>query len=209
MCPEDLADALEHLAGPYTWPSESDEERPFGFTHEEGSALLSAYTAALPTLALGYRMWADPTISGWVSDLQGLDSKDREARAQELASGAPRGLGRRVIAEMLLRAAEAGRHWFVQAGAFSAPLDSAPAPHDPQRAPKRGAEHDRLLGVAQTADRIVRALVAYPHGIEPTASKGADQRAAQRLLQEVGARVLRESGPPPSPSRTRRLSVGR
>lgn len=199
MCPEDLAWALELLAGPYTF---SDDERPFGVSRDDGAGLSAAYRQALPTLALGYRLWADTQVCAWLQDLESMD--DPSHRIAELAKGAPRGVGRQVIAEMLTRAVRGGgRSQFVTVGAFAAFEGAVREDHDPKRAPKHGV-HDLTLGLATTADRIVRALVAYPNGIEPAKNPEAARRAAQRLLQEVAAKILR-SDRPSSPSRARRI----
>ena len=225
MCPEEMAEAvtdvewmagrlaaiLDSFARPYSWPTPPDADplkaRPFGYLPEKGAAVVGfAFSDALPTLALGLRLQADPTIRAWVKELQALEGPERQVRARELAAGAPRGVAGRVIAQMLLDAADGGLRRLVMAGAFSAAVGTTRNPHDPQRVPKQGAVHNRVVGLAKTADRIVRALVAYPRGIEPAANSDAASRACQRLLQEVGARILRDSelGAPASLSRTRR-----
>ena len=208
MCPEHLEEALDHLANPFAWTTDRKMQEPFAYPAEEGKALSAAYAAALPTLAFGYRLYVDPTITKWVDELQAIEPEIREHRAREMAAGAPRGIGRKVVLEMLMRGAETGRHAFVRAGTFAAVLGADPNPQDAKRAAKRGTEHNKLLGLATTADRIVRALVAYPTGIEPAENPEAARRTTQRFLQEVAVRVLGDSEErPASPAALRRLAA--
>jgi hypothetical protein len=65
-------------------------------------------------------------------------------------------------------------------------------------------KHDLVLSYAITADRIVRALVAYPGAIEVPAKPEAARRASQRLLQEVEAKIL--DGSRVAPARARRAA---
>ncbi len=168
--------------------------------------MYAAYAAALPTLALGYPLYADSTVRRWVDELEGLPPNLRADRARGMALGAPRGNGRRVIAYMLVNPSERGRSWLVQAGGFGAFIGAKRNAHESQRGVKHGLKHNRVLSLARTADRLVRALVAYPRGIEPAPNPEAEAKKAQRLLVEVAARLLHD-GPPRSPSKQRRLAA--
>lgn len=168
---------------------------------QAGAAMVAANVDAQPTNILGQRLCSEPVVAEWVSRLQRLEGRFREAKAQELTRGR-RGVGQRVLVELLLRAADDGMGRLATAGAFAAFMDSERQLHDPQREPKSG-KHDRVDSLERTADRIVRALVAYPAGIEPTDNPKAAKRSEQRLLQEVAAHILRED-PPASPARRRR-----
>ena len=201
MCPEELearVHELEWIASPYV---------SFGLEPGESRGMLLAYCDALPTLALGFRLRSDAHVSRWVDDLHAMSPEDRDTRIRELAKGAPRGKGQTVIRNLLARAADCGHTGaFVSAGAFVGTV--GPPPESGRRGPKHAAggseEHDKVAGLVKSADRIVSDLVGYETGTEPTKRNGPDRRAAQRMLQEVAAHILRDDSCPASPAAMRR-----
>lgn len=188
MCPKQLSDSVEGLVD---------------FVSSDSRSIRAAHTGALPALVLTVRLQADPVVRGWVDELTSLAPSDREHRAHVIAKGAPRGIGQRLIATLLLRAALTGKAYSMLAGSTVAAFEAAdPEPDAPQRAPKTGA-HDKIGNLAITADRLTRRLVAYPAAIEPCGD--ASRRAEQRLLQEAAAHLLDEVI---SPASQRRRSAG-
>lgn len=230
MCPEALCEALEWVALPWIWDGDGRRGgvldgvlkpapgsrcvlasgRAFGVDPDLAQGMRSASYDALPTLALGFRLESDPVVAGWVEDLHRMGVDDRHERIAELTQGAPRGIGRVVITELLTRAAEGGTERFLSAGATAAFVE--PSPKDGRRAPKRTKSgrwgHDKRLGLAKAADRVVAGLVAHDAGLKPAKSLEPDRRAVQRLLQEVAAHVLRSESRPVSPSIARRAGLG-
>lgn len=161
--------------------------------------LSAAYINKLPALALCLRLQLDPTVTSWVSELRAMPEEERAKAAGDLAMGAPRGIGRRVITDLLIAGAEGS---IVGQAAYAAIIGGAAQSADPKRAPKAGEHHHKIQGLVDAADRIVRRLVAFPAPIEPVSD--ADRRAELRLLGEVGAAVLGDGSR--SPVAQRRLS---
>lgn len=140
----------------------------------------------------------------WVAELASLPSVDREQRSRDLAGGAPRGVGRKLVIHLLVAAAKTGKAYsMLAASTFAAFPDITPGAHEPQRAVK-GGTHDKIAGPALAADRIARRLVAYPFPIEPHPNSA--RRAEQRLLQEAAAHILHGEIRPPA--QARRVAIG-
>ena len=167
---------------------------------KSGPAAVAAFVSAQPALIFGRRLYAERTVLDWVEELRQLAPGFRAGRAEELVRGAPRGIGRRVVQDLLLRAAEDGPIRLLTAGAFAAFIGAEADSCDPRRKVKTGTAHDRITALAEAADRVVRSLIAYPRILRWTE---AEKRSNQRLLQEVAAHILREDRPE-SPARSRR-----
>ena len=189
MCREETAKALRTPPDFVYRPADG---------HPKGSsALRAAYISAVPSLAFCSRLESDPVVREWVTELHGLTPVFRADRAEELAKGALRGIGRLVVYELLLRGAARGStRPILSAASFGAYFAARPGVDEPRRY--------RMGRRRETADRAVRRITSYPAGIEPEANTKAAQRAEQRLLQEVAARIKLDGGAVASPSRIRR-----
>lgn len=166
---------------------------------DSSPAMRSAFANRLAAITLCTRMAVDPTVRRWVTELAAIEPAFREGRALDLARGAPKGQARELIADMLLEAARrGGPDSLLNLAPVSAFLDGEPDPRQPQRR----VQVRVLESKTETADRIVRRLVAYPDGIPATDS---EQRAEQRLLREAASSTPFGRGGIVTPVQRRRL----
>ena len=166
-----------------------EQFKALGFT----PAMSSAYRDVMPALALGLRLHEDHEVGELVKTLSRTPLANRAAQARGMADGLPRGAGRRVVVELLLRAAADGPSAFVTAAAFACSADAAPGDGDARRTPKDGERHNFARSCVEQADLAVRRLVVRdPGGIQPdaTRSKAAAEQRLRAFVQEAAAHVL-------------------
>lgn len=142
--------------------------------------LRTAYRNKLPALALGLRLALDAQVTDLVEELAAIPSESRLDPAREMSSWVPRGVGRRVVVELLLRAAEGGRIRFTGSAAMAWFPAGEPGPDDAFRSS------------AQMADVTVRLLLEDSSALEPPRGTGVDAHRQQlrSFLHEAAAQIL-------------------
>ena len=193
MCREQISSWLEQVRDLVELPENGDLD--------SSPAMRAAFADRLAALCLCARMAVDPTVRRWVEELAAIEPAFREGRAVELAQGAPKGQARRLVADLLLEAANrGGPDRLLNLAPVSAVLDGEPQQHQPQRRVQGRVVESKAL----TADRVVRRLVAYPDGV--TASE-SELRAEQRLLREAASSIPFGDGGIVTPVQQRRLKA--
>ena len=158
--------------------------------------LRTAYRNKLPALALGLRLALDAQVTDLVEELAVMPSESRLDPAREMSSWVPRGVGRRVVVELLLRAAEGGRIRFTGSAAMAWFPAGEPGPTDVHKRPKGTlaacGQHDAFRSSAQMADVTVRLLLGDSSALEPPRGTGVDAHRQQlrAFLHEAAAQVL-------------------
>ncbi len=165
-----------------------EQFKALGFT----PAMRAAYRDAMPALALGLRLHEDHEVGELVKTLSRTPLANRAAQARGMAGGLPRGAGRRVVVELLLRAAADGPSAFVTAAAFACTADATPGDGDARRTPKDGEKHSFARSCVEQADLAVRRLVRDPSAIQPDATRkrAAAEQQLRAFVQEAAAHVL-------------------
>lgn len=171
------------------WESTQDDFATVG--------LWTVYRDTLPALALGFRLALDPQVTELVRELAETAPEARITRAREMAEWVPRGAGRRVVVELLLRAADKGRLQFTGSAAMCWFPEGTASPSDAKRRPKGTASvaerHDAYRSCAQMADVTVRLLHGDASGLQPPPRKRVEAHRQQlrSFLNEAAAHILK------------------